>query len=143
MANDFEESLTVAAILIAEKVREIATRDGVTPVDTGDLRKAHRTEITQRNDGISVAISNSLPYARAVHDGRPALTIRPKKKKALYWKGAAHPVKAVHQKARKGNPYFTNSVEILEKEGFGFLDDVLGDGMARELEQALKDFKKG
>jgi len=136
-----DEALTVAGILISEKWREIATRDGVTPVNTGDLRKAHITTVTEQNDGKLITLSNNLPYARAVHDGRPAMTIRPKNKKALYWKGAAHPVKAVRQKERQGNPYFTNSLKILEQEGFDFLDDPIRKAIEQELNEMFKGVK--
>jgi len=65
---------TKIALLIAEKVREVATREGHVPFLTGDLRKS----IIVQPDGPGRAmVTSNLPYARAVHDGRPAVTIRP------------------------------------------------------------------
>lgn len=89
------------SLLVAEKLREIATRQGNVPFDRGDLRKSHMVEPSGETDAI---VSANTPYARAVHDGRPSLTIKAKRARALHWKGAAHPVRSVTQPARKGNP---------------------------------------
>lgn len=123
------------ALQIAEKLREIATRQGNVPFDKGDLRKAHVVEPSGAHDAI---LSANTPYARAVHDGRPAITIKPKRKKALKWRGAAHPVKSVKQPARKGNPWLARAVEELEQEGFDFLAPELGQEVADELAVALR-----
>lgn len=123
------------ALMIAEKVREIATRQGNVPFDRGDLRKSHVVEPSGSDDAI---LSANTPYARAVHDGRPAITIKPKRKKALKWKGAAHPVKSVKQPARKGNPWLARAVAELEQEGLGFLAPEVGQDAADELTSALR-----
>lgn len=120
---------------IAEKLREIATRQGNVPFDKGDLRKAHVVEPSGTTDAI---LSANTPYARAVHDGRPAITIKPKRKKALAWKGARHPVKSVNQPAGKGNPWLARAVEDLEREGLDFLAPEVGQEVADELTEALR-----
>lgn len=123
------------ALQIAEKLREIATRQGNVPFDKGDLRKAHVVEPSGSEDALVTA---NTPYARAVHDGRPAVTIKPKRKKALAWKGGRHPAKSVKQPARKGNPWLARAVEDLEQEGVGFLAPELGQDVADELSDALR-----
>lgn len=123
------------ALQVAEKLREIATRQGNVPFDKGDLRKSHITEPVGANDALLTA---NTPYARAVHDGRPALTIKPKRKKALAWKGAAHPMGAVRQPARKGNPWLTRAVADLEREGLDFLAPEIGEAVAGDLTRALR-----
>jgi len=120
---------------VAEKLREIATRQGNVPFDKGDLRKAHVVEPSGTTDAI---LSANTPYARAVHDGRPAITIKPKRKKALAWKGARNPVKSVNQAARKGDPWLTRAVEELEREGLDFLAPEVGQEVADELTKALR-----
>ena len=45
------------------------------------------------------------PYAIYVHSGTHPYIIRPKNKKALYWKGALHPVKLVHHPGISANPF--------------------------------------
>ncbi|MCF6432654.1 hypothetical protein [Leisingera sp. MMG026] len=123
------------ALQIAEKLREIATRQGNVPFRTGDLRKAHVVEPYGQDDAI---LSVNTPYARPVHDGRPAITIKPKKGKALHWKGARHPVKSVKQPAREGNPWLLRAVEEMEREGLDFLAPEVGQEVADQLADALR-----
>ena len=123
------------SLQVAEKLREIATRQGNVPFDKGDLRKAHVVEPSGTEDAILAA---NTPYARAVHDGRPALTIKPKRKKALAWKGGRHPAKSVKQPARKGNAWLARAVDELEREGLDFLAPELGQDVADELTGALR-----
>lgn len=120
---------------VAEKLREIAIRQGNVPHYKGDLRKSHISQPYGEHDAI---LSANTPYARAVHDGRPAITIKPKRKGGLYWKGAPHPMREVHQPARKGNPWLARAVEDLEREGLGFLAPEIGQEAADELAGALR-----
>ena len=121
---------------VAEKLREIATRQGNVPFRKGDLRKAHVVE-PYGNTGAILAVNT--PYARAVHDGRPAIVIRPKRKRALMWSGAAHPSRAVRQPARTGTPWLQEAVQELQREGLGFLADQIGEDLANELTKNLRD----
>lgn len=123
------------ALQVAEKLREISTRDGNVPYDKGDLRKSHVVEPNGATDAILAA---NTPYARAVHDGRPAIVIKPKRGKALKWKGLDHPVKSVKQPARKGRPWLRDAVAELEREGVGFLAPQIGDEVAEALTEALR-----
>jgi len=126
------------ALQIAEKLREIATRQGNVPFDKGDLRKAHVVEPIGQNDAV---LAVNTPYARAVHDGRPAITIKPKSKPRLVWKGANGKKRGaafVNQPARKGNPWLARAVEELEAEELGFLAPELGEEVADELTSALR-----
>lgn len=50
----------------------------------------------------------------------PALTITPKRRKALAWKGGRHPVKSVKQPARKGNPWLARAVAELGARALDF-----------------------
>ncbi|MGD9918592.1 MAG: hypothetical protein AB7U46_11260 [Paenirhodobacter sp.] len=126
------------SLKVAEKLREIATRQGNVPFDKGDLRKAHVVEPAGATDAV---LNVNTPYARAVHDGRPAITIRPKRRKALVWTGADGKMlgaKSVHQPARKGDPWLARAVEELEREGLDFLAPDIGQEVAEELSAALR-----
>lgn len=125
------------ALQVAEKLHEIATRQGNVPFDRGDLRKLH---VVQPLGADAAILSANTPYARAVHDGRPAITIKPKRKKALKWKGATGPVfaGAVKQPARKGTPWLARAVAELEREGLGFLAPQIGQDVADTLTAALR-----
>ena len=124
------------ALNVALKVREVVTRPGVVPFDTGALRRSLDVYPSHVSPGVYESASN-LPYARAVHDGRPPITIRPRRKKALYWPGARHPVRVVRQPARRPNPYLRRAAEITVNEGFDFvgrrLAEVLGRRVAAEI----------
>jgi hypothetical protein len=51
------------------------------------------------------------PYAYYVHEGTRPYDIRPKTKKALFWKGASHPVKVVHHPGIRANPFVARTAE--------------------------------
>jgi hypothetical protein len=130
---------TKALVLqIAEKVREIATRQGNVPFDKGDLRKSHVVHLLSET---SAEVGSNLPYARAVHDGRPALTIRPKNGKALKFTSGGKTIfaKAVHQKARKGRPWLAEAAQELGREGLGFLEGQITEELRYELWQAIRN----
>lgn len=127
--------LQMLSLQIAERIRDHATEAGFAPVVTGELRKAH---VVQPYGATDAVLSANTPYARSVHDGRPAITIRPKGRKALLWNGAAHPVRVVHQPARSGNPWLRRAVGMLTAEGLDFLTPTFGPEVAAELAAALR-----
>lgn len=56
--------------------------------------------------------TNKVPYAAVIEFGFPEpLVIRPKNKKALFWKGAEHPVKKVTIPPRPPYPYLRPAAE--------------------------------
>lgn len=83
------------------------------PYKTGTLRRSITHGMNSRNEGW--VGSRNVPYARIQDKGGrtgPHI-IRPRTKKALFWKGAAHPVMVVHHPGSviKGNGYLTISAE--------------------------------
>ena len=71
-------------------------------VVSGHLRRSIATKIGDME--VTVHTSN-VKYARGVEEGTRSHIIRPKNKKALYWKGAKHPVKKVNHPGSKAKPY--------------------------------------
>ena len=124
---------------IAEKLREKATKQGRIPFKTGDLRKSIQVFHTLSTPVESEAkVGSNLVYARAVHDGRKAITIYPnvkknpprgyrkhkdKKRARLKFTIAGKTIfaKKVHLKATRGQPFLREATEELDREGFGFL----------------------
>jgi hypothetical protein len=138
------------ALLIAERVRDKATDE--VPVLSGDLKKSLQVE---KIGGGKAAISSVLPYARAVHDGRRALTIYPnvarnpplgkrkhsdKRRARLKFKVGGKTVFArkVHQKARKPNPFLRRAAKKMSDEGYDFLDNILLKQVSKEVLQGIK-----
>ena len=115
---------------VAERLRDYATRQGNVPFLSGELRASHVVHPVGATEAV---LSANTPYARPVHDGRPAITIRPSSKRALHWAGARHPVKSVTQPARQGDPWMMRAVESLEAEGLDFLAPEIGADLTRAL----------
>ena len=85
-------------------------------VDTGHLRRG----IANYRRGMTVTIHTSnIKYAPGVEFGTKAHIIKAKNKKALYWKGAKHPVKSVKHPGSKAKPYL---IPAFEKEKDQFLE---------------------
>jgi len=95
---------------MAACLREAKSR---VPVRTGLLQGSLRmTPATIRgNQIIGEWGSYQVNYARVVEFGMRPHIILPVNKKALYWKGAAHPVKVVHHPGTKGKPYLRPAAE--------------------------------
>jgi hypothetical protein len=74
---------------------------------------------------VAVHTSN-IKYARGVEEGTKPHIIRAKGKKALYWKGAKHPVKSVRHPGSRAKPFL---IPAFEKE-----KEVL----IRDLEKVIK-----
>ena len=79
-------------------------------VVTGHLRRGIATKI---GDMEATIHTSNIKYASMVEKGTRAHIIRPKSKKALYWKGASHPVKQVNHPGSKAKPYL---IPAFEKE---------------------------
>lgn len=160
-----EIDLQKVALCIAHRIRAIAIREKLVPVGKGykqwtvttkrgktivggqtktggELRKSiHVSSVP----GGAMVGTNKV-YARAVHEGRQALIIRPRRKRALAWEGAKHPVKKVFQPARKGKPFFRSAADLfeqnLDKEIAGIaLDKELAEHLAANLRKQGVDVK--
>lgn len=121
MASEID--LRKVALRIAQRIRAIAIKEKLVPVGKpdpdspkktgGELRKS--IHVSQVGNGAMVG-TNKV-YARAVHEGRKALIIRPKRRKALRWKsgGKYFFAKQVFQKKREGKPFFRNAADLFEQ----------------------------
>ena len=85
-------------------------------VVTGHLR---RSIATKMGDLEATIHTSNVKYAVIVEKGSKAHVVRPKNKKALYWKGATHPVKQVKHPGSKAKPYL---IPAFEKEKDQFLE---------------------
>ena len=83
-------------------------------VVTGHLR---RSIATKMGDLEAIIHTSNVKYAVIVEKGSKAHVIRPKNKKALYWKGAKRPVKLVNHPGSKAKPFLIPAFES-EKDKF-------------------------
>ena len=87
-----------------------------TPVDTGRLRSS----IVVEEEDDTWVIGTSVPYAEQIEIGMKPTVITPKNKKALYWPGAAHPVKKVNHPGFEGSHMFQKGVNWAEANARNF-----------------------
>jgi hypothetical protein len=90
------------------------------------------------------AIGSPLEYAEPVHEGSPPHIIRAKNAKALYWRGASHPVRQVSHPGNKANPFFTRAME----KAHGVAVERMADGVTNAIlsgqgGDAADGFRKG
>ncbi|PZM87661.1 MAG: hypothetical protein DLD55_00050 [candidate division SR1 bacterium] len=101
-----EKWLKEAAILVEGQAKKEA------PVDKGILRKYIRSVVYDDH----ALVYNNIAYALPVHEGQKPhdIIIKPNTKKALFRKGAEHPIRRavkVHHPGTKANPFFTRAVQ--------------------------------
>jgi HK97 gp10 family phage protein len=95
---------------LVEEIEARAVKE--TPVKTSNLVNSITSSVF--SDGKKAEVRATAPYAEFVHSGTglfgPAKRrIFPVTKKALFWPGAAHPVKSV--KGQKPNPFFARALQ--------------------------------
>ena len=106
--SDIQKVLKKSGFNIEAKAKLNITNNG--SVKTGHLRRGITTDVGTME--VTVHTSN-IKYARGVEEGTRAHIIRAKNKKALYWKGAKHPVKSVRHPGSKAKPFL---IPAFEKE---------------------------
>lgn len=84
------------------------------PVKRGRLRREVQSRVIRPDRG---EVRANAPYARAVEEGTglygpKGRKIVPTVKKAMYWKGAAHPVRSV--KGQRPNPFVTRGIRAAQ-----------------------------
>lgn len=112
--------------------RAVLTVEGAakreTPGRTGNLRRTLTSRVEQGgNRGV---VGTNAVYARRVHEGFPKHLLYPRVKKALFWKGASHPVRVVKHPGNKPNRFLVRAAESsrgsVERELAGHFNGVLG-----------------
>lgn len=81
------------------------------PVDTGTLRAHHRQRVVVRVSVVRGEVYNDTEYAEAVHNGRGAVTIRPRRRQVLRFTVGSKVVYAryARQKARRARPWLADA----------------------------------
>ena len=108
--NDVRKVVKNSAFNIERNAKSSAS------VKTGHLKRSISTKM---GDMEATIHTSTLKYAPMVEFGTRPHIIRAKNKKALYWKGASHPVKQVSHPGSKAKPYL---IPAFEKEKDQFLE---------------------
>jgi hypothetical protein len=113
---------TVALREVTDTTRQVLNRATVlTPVKNGRLRLGNQARVYQRGPIVVGEVYNQTRYAAAVHDGSPAYTVRPRRKKVLRFTVGGKVVfaQAVTIPARKGRPWLYRAmVEVAAPRGY-------------------------
>ena len=118
--SDVQKVLVNSGFNIEAQAKINLDRNG--SVKTGHLRRGIATKIG--NMEVTVHTSN-IKYAPMVEYGTKPHTIKAKNKKALYWKGARHPVRSVRHPGGKAKPYLIPAFEAEKKELIKELEKVI------------------
>ena len=113
-------------------------KEKTAPIITGNLKRDIRVFEANASE---VKIGNTLKikYAKYVHSGTRAYTIKPKNKKALANKKAGLFFgKKVNHPGQKANPYLLNAWNIYKNGGLKRASDELTQNVGKEI---LKDIK--
>ncbi len=104
--------LQKAVVAGAAEVTKRAVRGNV-PYKTGRLAQS----IGRPPGGLEIGslyaiVRPATDYAYYVHEGTKPHKIYPKNGKALFWPGAAHPVRVVNHPGTKGNPFMPRLLDL-------------------------------
>lgn len=86
--------LAAKAVKVETRAKEIITAEGL--VDTGRYRSSIAWRLDQDGLGVYAEIGSAVPYAGLIERGTRPHIIRPRRKRALSWPDAEHPVAVVH-----------------------------------------------
>ncbi len=103
----------LALKLSADSIKR--TMQNEVPMKTRNLRRSIQSVVRGTKATIGPNL-NDAKYALFVHEGTRAYEIRPRTKKALFWKGARHPVKRVHHPGIKPNKFVDRTAQKGEKD---------------------------
>ena len=98
--DKIQRAVNKSALSIEKQAKSNLTANG--SVKTGHLRRHTVAQIGRLEATIH---TSNIKYAPWVEKGTGAHTIRPKRKKALYWQGASHPVKSVRHPGSAAKPF--------------------------------------
>lgn len=125
--KDFDRLIRAARQAIALAIKYTATEvwgnvRKEAPVDHGRLAGSFQLD---QVDDLTYRIWSGVEYALAVHEGTSPHEIKPKRKKALYWEGAIHPVKRVMHPGTQANPYADRAIEQASNRSDEFISRAL------------------
>lgn len=78
---------------------------------TGHARQALNGKASNKGNDYVISLSHGVEYGEILEEGSKPHVIRPKNKKALYWRGANNPVKVVNHPGTKGKPIIGPTLE--------------------------------
>lgn len=79
---------------------------------TSHARQGIHAGVDEHEKELVLFLSHGMKYGTWLETGTEPHVIRPKEAKALYWRGAEHPVKVVHHPGSKAHPIIKPTVDL-------------------------------
>lgn len=106
------ESVRGLGFLLERRVKLEKLNGQVLRRRTGRLARSINTKITDTATSSTATVGTNVKYGRIWElTGSKAYTIVPRTKKALFWKGATHPVASVFKSAQAPRPFLKPALE--------------------------------
>ena len=93
---------------------------------TAHARQSINGRSTPHGNAITMTISHGVRYGQYLEEGTPPHIIKPKKKKALFWNGALHPVKMVNHPGTEAHAAIGPAAEEGKKQLKKAISELLG-----------------
>ena len=100
--NKKKAGMGILCNVIAKNLESKAKDEAKWTDRTSNARQGLNGSSEGGGNNYSIYLSHGVEYGEILEDGSKPHVIKPKNGKALYWKGAAHPVKEVHHPGTKG-----------------------------------------
>jgi bacteriophage HK97-gp10 putative tail-component len=123
--EDVAEDAAEDMVLEADRLAKDHARDNTRSPKrrTGRYFGSIHSEIKKKGKGfLTGAIASNVKYAGWLEDGTKPHVIRPKNKKALFWPGAAHPVKQVNHPGTPAFKVLTGARDQVVKDAQKFVN---------------------
>jgi phage gpG-like protein len=104
-AGPVYKDLLVRAIRVESRAKLNASGRPGPRVNTGRLRASITHRVFSSPSGAFAEVGTNVEYAAFVEYGTGPHTITARNKQALYWKGAAHPVRSVQHPGNRPYPF--------------------------------------
>ncbi len=127
-APDIAAPILQRALSASQAILAKYTTKGIVPWRTGFLTQSFRAELTTG----MLRWFPTASYAPYVEFGTKPHVILPKEKKALYWPGAAHPVRSVNHPGTKPNPFLERIISTAQPD----IDAMFGTALS-QITQAI------
>lgn len=98
------------------------------PVNKGILRNSTQANVETTDANLIGYVQVGAEYGLAVEEGTRPHVIRAKKKKALYWKGAKRPVRAVRHPGTAPQPFMRPAAKVVRGRVVQIARSVTGGG---------------
>lgn len=97
--------------LFASNLERDAKRNATWTDRTSNARQGLEGGCEAGSSNYSIYIAHGVDYGEILEKGSKPHVIKPKNKKALYWRGAAHPYKQVNHPGTEGKPILEPTIQ--------------------------------